>query len=123
FGVHILSGGTEISCNVQARSESERDVLLMDQLPHTKQILDFSAHALLGGGAQPSGWAGLKWLTAKQVAQLEPIEPVPADGIETLDDGDHALLAALSRDGRATYAELAAETGWSESTVKRRLHH
>ncbi|MGW0516432.1 Lrp/AsnC family transcriptional regulator [Crossiella sp. NPDC003009] len=93
FWVHLLSGGTEISCHVQARSDADRDTLLMDKLPRTARVLDLSAHALLG----PSG---------------------PA---VTLDDGDHALLAALARDGRTRHTELAAATGWSESTVKRRI--
>jgi DNA-binding Lrp family transcriptional regulator len=38
-----------------------------------------------------------------------------------LADGDEALLEVLSRDGRAGYAELAAATGWPESTVRRRM--
>jgi DNA-binding Lrp family transcriptional regulator len=38
-----------------------------------------------------------------------------------LDDGDQALLAALSLDGRTGHAELAGITGWSESTVRRRM--
>src|SRR5436309_13327739 len=54
FWVHVLSGGTEISCNIQARDESERDDLLMDKLPRTGRVLDISAHSLLGGGSQPS---------------------------------------------------------------------
>jgi DNA-binding Lrp family transcriptional regulator len=38
-----------------------------------------------------------------------------------LDDGDRRMLAVLGRDGRAELAELAAATGWSQSTVRRRL--
>ena len=120
FWVHILSGGTEISCNVQARSESERDALLLDKLPRTSRVLDISVHALLGGGIVPGQWAGLDFLTDEQVARLKP-EPQPGAGLPVLDDGDHALLQALAQDGRTPYAELAARTGWSDSTVKRRM--
>lgn len=123
FWVHVLSGGTEISCNVQARSDSERDVLLMDKLPRNSRVLDVSAHSLLGDGSGSGEWAGLEWLTEEQVARLRPALAAPDDGAVSLDDGDHALLAALSRDGRAPYAELSTDTGWSESTVKRRLDH
>jgi DNA-binding Lrp family transcriptional regulator len=38
-----------------------------------------------------------------------------------LDDGDQALLTALSHDARTGHAELAGVTGWSESTVRRRM--
>ncbi|MGO1051671.1 Lrp/AsnC family transcriptional regulator [Crossiella sp. CA198] len=93
FWVHLLAGGTEISCNVQARSDTARDALLMDKLPRTSRVLDVSAHALLGE-------------SGPEVA---------------LDEGDHALLAALARDGRTRHTELATATGWSESTVKRRI--
>jgi DNA-binding Lrp family transcriptional regulator len=36
-------------------------------------------------------------------------------------DLDAALLAALEVDGRTPYADLAAATGWSETTVRRRV--
>jgi DNA-binding Lrp family transcriptional regulator len=35
--------------------------------------------------------------------------------------GDRVLMAELSRDGRASYAELAQATHWHESTVRRRV--
>jgi DNA-binding Lrp family transcriptional regulator len=38
-----------------------------------------------------------------------------------LEDADRPLLGALARDGRLGYAELAEATGWSESTVRRRM--
>jgi len=78
---------------------------------------------LLGGGSGPGGWSGLESLTDAQAARLRPTPPTPLDTVVALDDGDHVLLAALSRDGRASYAELAAGTAWSESTAKRRVEH
>jgi len=38
-----------------------------------------------------------------------------------LDEGDRKLLAVLGQDGRADLADLAAATGWSQSTVRRRM--
>ncbi|MDT0461342.1 Lrp/AsnC family transcriptional regulator, partial [Streptomyces sp. DSM 41527] len=38
-----------------------------------------------------------------------------------LGDADRRLFTALARDGRAPLAELAAVTGWSPTTVRRRL--
>ncbi|WP_158892949.1 Lrp/AsnC family transcriptional regulator [Amycolatopsis anabasis] len=121
FWVHILSGGTEISCNAQARGEDERDALLLEKLPRTNRVLAMSAHSILRGFAGPDGWGGAVALSAKQAERLRPAPPDPGDEPIALAEDEHALLEPLSRDGRASYAELAASTGWSESTVKRRL--
>src|SRR5438067_938031 len=43
FFVHLLSGGTEISCNVQARTTEERDSLLLEKLPRTNRVLGMTA--------------------------------------------------------------------------------
>ncbi|MEV4234629.1 Lrp/AsnC family transcriptional regulator [Nocardia sp. NPDC049737] len=42
-------------------------------------------------------------------------------GTEGAGLGDAALLNALQQDGRATLAQLATATGWSQATVTRRL--
>ncbi|GAB4266904.1 MAG: Lrp/AsnC family transcriptional regulator [Pararhodobacter sp.] len=39
----------------------------------------------------------------------------------SLDDLDHALIAALRRDGRAAYGDLAAQLGVTRATVRARL--
>ncbi|GII94062.1 Lrp/AsnC family transcriptional regulator [Sinosporangium siamense] len=73
-----------------------------------------------------TGWAGLAVLSLAQVAELiseQEHGTGPRSGRLTLSPADEALLAELSRDGRAGYAELAAATGWSESTVKRRVEY
>ncbi|MEV0233765.1 AsnC family transcriptional regulator [Nonomuraea sp. NPDC050786] len=125
FWVHLLSGGTEISCTTIQRTAKERQSLLLGRLARTDRVLSVAAHRSIhmfaGGWA---GWMGMAGLSPEQEAALkagrgsarhgeeEPITPGP---------DDDALLEALSRDGRAGYAELAAATGWSESTVRRRL--
>ncbi|MBL1101166.1 Lrp/AsnC family transcriptional regulator [Streptomyces coffeae] len=133
--VHLLSGGTEISCSTQTRSGDESDALLLHKLPRTARITSVSAHLLLGHYALPSSWAGPDRLTAEQIALLTPTPDPSAIGDATgnaagatepeeppvLGEGDQALFAVLARDGRASYAELAAATGWSDSTVRRRL--
>lgn len=113
FWVHILSGGTEISCNLQAADTATRDALLMDKLPRSTRVLDVTAHQILGGAR--TEWGGLRHLTAAQAARLTPVqhreEPL------TLDADDHALLTALAADGRTPYTRL----GPSESAARRRL--
>ncbi|WP_242582255.1 Lrp/AsnC family transcriptional regulator [Streptomyces sp. MST-110588] len=57
-------------------------------------------------------------------ASAAPIGPpdliAPPDPVQ-LGDADRRLLDALAQDGRTPLAELAAVTGWSLSTVRRRL--
>ncbi|MEV4580440.1 Lrp/AsnC family transcriptional regulator [Nonomuraea jabiensis] len=59
-------------------------------------------------------------LTDEQISALRPA--YTDDGAARLVDTDRSLLAALAVDGRAPYPVLAAATGWSESTVARRVH-
>ncbi|WP_208266568.1 Lrp/AsnC family transcriptional regulator [Actinomadura nitritigenes] len=118
--VHLLSGGTEISCNTQTRSADERDALLLEKLPRTRRVIGVSAHLLLRSYALPGTWLGPAVLSEDQAARLRP--PAPDDAARPVEvgDADRALLAALAVDGRAGHAELARATGWSESTVRRR---
>ncbi|MFI9559671.1 Lrp/AsnC family transcriptional regulator [Nonomuraea endophytica] len=120
FYVHLLSGGTEISCFTQARLEAG-EASLLDRLPRTGKVLGLSAHSLLHGFVIPGGWAGLAVLDEERAAQLR-FAARPEDQV-TADAADHALLEALAADGRTDCAELATATGWSESTVRRRLDH
>ncbi|GAA3670419.1 Lrp/AsnC family transcriptional regulator [Nonomuraea antimicrobica] len=125
FWVHLLSGGTEISCGTMQRTAQERESLLLHKLARTNRVLSLSAHRtlhLFAGGRL--GWSGLAVLSSEQVAHLEAGRiPRAHDTGEpiTLGPGDQALLDLLSRDGRVGYAEMAAATGWSESTARRRM--
>jgi DNA-binding Lrp family transcriptional regulator len=119
--VYLLSGGTEVSCTVRTRSPQDQDALLLDKLPRTSRVVSVAAHLLLRGFALPDGWPGLAWLSPEQADRLRPPPVSTEDGPVELDDGDRALLRSLSLDGRAPYAELASTTGWSETTVKRRM--
>ncbi|ADI05282.1 transcriptional regulator, AsnC family protein [Streptomyces bingchenggensis BCW-1] len=66
--VHLLSGGTEISCSAQTCSSDESDALLLHRLPRTGRITAISAHLLLGHSALPDSWAGPARLTPEQTA-------------------------------------------------------
>ncbi|MFI9844256.1 Lrp/AsnC family transcriptional regulator [Nonomuraea sp. NPDC051941] len=125
FWVNLLSGGTEISCTTIQRTAKERQSLLLGRLAKTDRVLSVTAHRTLhrfvGGRV---GWAGLAALSPEQAAGIEEGRAFARHGEDeeiTLGPGDDALLEALSRDGRAPYADLAAATGWSESTVRRRV--
>ncbi|WP_327587225.1 Lrp/AsnC family transcriptional regulator [Nonomuraea sp. NBC_00507] len=127
FWVHLLSGGTEISCGALQRTASERESLLLNKLARTNRVLSVTAHRTLhmfvGGRI---GWTALAALTSGQVEHLAAgrVYTRRGDGEPVvLGPGDEALFEALSQDGRAGHADLAAVTGWSESTVRRRMEH
>ncbi|MEU7430293.1 Lrp/AsnC family transcriptional regulator [Streptomyces sioyaensis] len=117
--VYLLSGGTEISCSAQMPTTGDSEALLLHKLPRTSRITSVSAHLLLGNHVLPNNWAGPARLTPEQVALLTPS---PAENTDvSLGPADRPLFDLLSRDGRASHTELAGATGWSESTVRRRL--
>jgi len=122
--VSLLSGGTEVSCAMKPRSPQQRESLLLQKLARTSRVIGWSAHSTLhlfvGGRI---GWPGLTTaLTEEQVTHLSPPPPVPSDAQAVeLGERDEILLGELAKDGRIGYPDLAAATGWSESTVKRRI--
>ncbi|MFF6994823.1 Lrp/AsnC family transcriptional regulator [Streptomyces sp. NPDC008313] len=120
--IGLASGGTEVICMSRPRSPGDHDELLLGKLPRTPSVVEIRAHQLLHrffGG--PKGWIdGFRALSAQQAAALAPELPAPT-GPARIDPEDEPLVAALERDGRATYPELQRATGRSESAVKRRL--
>jgi DNA-binding Lrp family transcriptional regulator len=123
--VTIISGGTEVLCVTQTRTRLERNDLLLDKLTRTSRVVSVQAHAVLHTFLRrPTQWSGLLTaLTPDQEDVLRPaVEQPPATEVPFgSQPGDEALLGVLARDGRAGYGEAAAATGWSQSTVKRRL--
>ncbi|MFI9361513.1 Lrp/AsnC family transcriptional regulator [Kitasatospora sp. NPDC053057] len=131
--VSLSSGGTEITCTVRAESEADSEALLLARLPRTPRVEGVSAHSVLHTfyGGPDSLIAKLGPLDAAAVEALRP-PPLPQrplpdrllpdrPGPVRLDDGDRRLLAALAADGRAGFEQLAELTGWSPTTVRRRM--
>lgn len=116
YWVALLSGGTEISAGLRAWTPHDRDDLILQRLPRTAPVESVTAHSVLHTFASfPDG--------PLSPAQLAALRPAPPDaGPATLREADRPLAEALAADGRAPYPVLAAATGWSESTVARRLH-
>ncbi|WP_370940486.1 Lrp/AsnC family transcriptional regulator [Amycolatopsis sp. cg13] len=121
--VSLTSGGTEITCTVRIENEADSEALLLAKLPRTPRVEGVTAHSVLHAfyGGPDNLVAKLGALDEATVARLRP-PPLPRrPGPATLDDGDRTLLAALAADGRAGFEQLAAETGWSPTTVRRRM--
>jgi DNA-binding Lrp family transcriptional regulator len=128
FWVTIISGGTEVLCVTQTRSRHERNELLLDKLTRTSRIVGVPAHCILHTYlGRPTPWSGvLTALSRDQASALQTAAdqpPQPPGAAFGAQPGDEKLLKVLARDGRASYGELAAATGWSQSTVKRRLDY
>jgi DNA-binding Lrp family transcriptional regulator len=117
--IQLLSGNTEVLCTLRGDAREDREALLA-KLPRGERIVDVTAHSLLHmftGGPDALGF--LQVLPALRVEPLR--QPAGADRHVELGELDFALFDALGVDGRASHAELAATTGWSESTVRRRM--
>ncbi|WP_256788936.1 Lrp/AsnC family transcriptional regulator [Frankia sp. AvcI1] len=127
--VSLISGGTEISCIVQGAAPGQDDTLLLQQLPRTPRVVQVTAHALLhiffGRDLSPLTRTGP--LGPTETAALIPPDAPARRPSETAEDpvrlsrDDQRLLDALAVDGRTSAAELATATGWSQTTVRRRL--
>ncbi|MER6732260.1 Lrp/AsnC family transcriptional regulator [Streptomyces puniciscabiei] len=120
--VKLTSGGTEITAVIHAPAEdASPGPLLLHDVPRTGGITAVSAHCLLHtylGG--PANWRrSAQALDERQQAALRYRES--AEGVRQPGPDDAELLAALERDGRAGQGELARATGWSPTTVARRL--
>ncbi|MFD6420848.1 Lrp/AsnC family transcriptional regulator [Streptomyces sp. NPDC060198] len=129
--VRLASGGTEIVAVIRTTPAGpDAHALLLRDVPRTAGITAVSAHYLLHtylGG--PSAWRGrVDALDSEQQTRLRA-EGVSGAGTgaatgapaHLLTDADRLLLEALRDDARASYADLAAATGSTASTVTRRL--
>jgi DNA-binding Lrp family transcriptional regulator len=120
--VQILSGDTEVLCALRGDGREDQATLLA-KLPRSDRIVAVTAHSLLHmftGG--PQGTQALHILPESAVAPLRWTRRHDARGGHVdLGDLDFSLFAALGEDGRTPYAELASATGWSESSVRRRV--
>ncbi|MEV0198827.1 AsnC family transcriptional regulator [Nonomuraea sp. NPDC050691] len=125
--VSLISGGTEITCITRTSggaAGAKDGELLLQKLPRTPRITAVTAHCLLRAVAGTSGWPGrTAALTPRQIDDLRPAStPSPHTGHDLKHtDADNALFTELAKDGRTGYPDLARATGWSETTVRRRL--
>nr|CEL15652.1 Transcriptional regulator, AsnC family [Kibdelosporangium sp. MJ126-NF4] len=121
--VSLASGGTEIICTVRTENEADSEALLLAKLPRTPRVEGVTAHSVLHVfyGGSDSLVAKLGSLDEKAIERLRPPPVTHRPGPVRLDDGDRKLLATLAFDGRTELEQLASVTGWSPTTVRRRM--
>ncbi|MFI7665466.1 Lrp/AsnC family transcriptional regulator [Nocardia sp. NPDC049526] len=124
--VTLSATGSEVTCVSRPRSIERRDKLLMQTLPQASQVIGLTAHEVIHRFPLDEEWPDFRHLfTAAQLRDLGPRPSWRADaGPEApveLSAQDEAMLALLGRDGRASYARIAAEIGWTATKVARRM--
>ncbi|MDY7083498.1 MAG: AsnC family transcriptional regulator [Actinomycetota bacterium] len=120
--VGIGAGGAEITCQALV---DEREAGLLHHLPRASNVLAFSAHQVLHrfAGRGEADWVatGNELDEAQRAALLEGVPAVTDDRSVRVEGSDAGLLDALTQDGRASWAALAAATGWTQRQVAQRV--
>ncbi|WP_405165748.1 Lrp/AsnC family transcriptional regulator [Nocardia sp. NBC_01499] len=124
--VTLLSTGSEVTCVSRPRSLERRDALLLHTLPRASQVREVIAHEVMHRFEADEEWPRFNHLfTDQQLRELGPprsqLAAAGPDALPDLTPEDEAMLALLGRDGRAPYAQIAAETGWTAPRVARRM--
>jgi DNA-binding Lrp family transcriptional regulator len=128
--VTITAGGTEVVCSTRPRSPDQRDALLLERLPRASPVTRLTAHAILHryAGSGHNEWSAFDDpLDGEQIEEItasrapRPAGVITNQGSAAITADDEPLASALHEDGRASYAQLAAATGWSSTQVTRRL--
>ncbi|GGL19880.1 Lrp/AsnC family transcriptional regulator [Mangrovihabitans endophyticus] len=123
--VAITAGGAELTCRVAVRDTGDGGEGLLHQLPRASHVLSLSAHQVLHRfvGRGEADWVAVgDELSAAQRAELAAASPqADPDRSVRVEPSDAPLLEALARDGRASFAALAAATGWSQRQVAGRV--
>jgi DNA-binding Lrp family transcriptional regulator len=128
--VQLLSGDTEVLCSLRGVGTDGTDGTdgtesLLTRLPRSGRIVAVTAYSRLHmftGGPDALGF-----MDVLPAARVEPLRvpvrarPEPTGADEAASGLDAALFAALALDGRTPYADLAAATAYSETTVRRRM--
>jgi DNA-binding Lrp family transcriptional regulator len=128
--ISIGAGGAEITC--QAEVAADHDGLL-HHLPRASNVLTFSAHQMMHRfvGRGEVDWiapehdldeAARASLTDGAPVPIQAVPPPHPVGDARLTPADLPLLDALGHDGRASWAALAAATGWTQRQAAARVN-
>ena len=120
--VSIGAGGAELTCQALV---DEGQAGLLHHLPRASSVLTFTAHQLLHRfvGRGETDWIapGHELDEGQRAALLEGVAAVTGDHDVQVEHSDAILLDALAQDGRASWAALAAATGWTQRQVAQRV--
>ncbi|MFI6866918.1 Lrp/AsnC family transcriptional regulator [Nocardia sp. NPDC050406] len=124
--VSLLSTGSEVMCISRPRTVERRDALLLRVIPRARQVTGLVAHEVMHRFELDEEWP--RWSRLFDEEQLRELgtrrswqDMAGPDTPPELSPADETMLAILARDGRAPYAQIAAETGWTPTRVARRM--
>lgn len=121
--ISIGAGGAEVVCQAEVAGPQPG---LLHQLPRASSVLTFRAHQLLHRfpGRGDTDWVapGHELTAADRALLTEGTATAAADKGAALEPADQPLLDALGRDGRASWASLAAATGWTQRQAAQRVN-
>lgn len=118
--VEHTSGARDLLLTVSVESLAALSDLLLRAIEKLPGIRSTRTHLVIRPYAMGGDWQ-LRALDSDQRAHLDGRGPRTTGTLRPLDDADRALIACLSRDGRASLTDLAAELGCSVSTARRRV--
>lgn len=118
--VEHTSGARDLLLTVSVRDLAALSDLLLNAIEKLPGIRSTRTHLVIRPYAMGGDWQ-LRALDADQRAHLDGRGPRTTGTLRPLDPTDRALLGCLSRDGRASLTDIAAELGCSVSTARRRL--
>ncbi|GLW73430.1 AsnC family transcriptional regulator [Kitasatospora phosalacinea] len=119
--LHQLTGRWPLLAVVAARSPEDLAAVLATAVEHAPGLARHRADLRTAGHGEPTRWR----LRALGPAQRQALQPPAGPAADPAPPRPHPLdeplYALLREDGRTPLAELAARTGASEPTVRRRL--
>jgi DNA-binding Lrp family transcriptional regulator len=120
--VSMLAGSQDVMCELIAPDHRYLRNVLLGELTDEGAVRSSTTAVVLKQFKISDQWSDTLLHATRESAPPTPAAPAPApDKPFRLDDLDSQLLAALSSDGRRSYADLSADLGISETTVARRL--
>lgn len=118
--VDVLGGGDEICVMFHLRGPTERNNLLLHDLPATSAVQSWTSHIMLKVFPADINWSAGLLTTAERAALRHRVVNIP-DSPAPVSFGD-PMIGAVVDDGRASYADLADRTGTTALTARRRLN-
>ncbi|MGC7096195.1 Lrp/AsnC family transcriptional regulator [Amycolatopsis lurida] len=123
--VTVVSGSVDVAAEIQVRDHRDVARVLVEELPRPDDIAETESMVVVRKFAAFEEWdTGL--LGTDAATQLRDPAPFTTDHrtwheTEQLTEQEFEIARVLAADGRATYAQIAAAIGASESTAARRV--
>ncbi|MEU6643380.1 Lrp/AsnC family transcriptional regulator [Saccharomonospora sp. NPDC046836] len=122
--VTVVSGSADVAAEIVVQQHQDVAAVLVEDLPRPDDIVETESMVVVRKFMAFEEWdTGL--LGPDAAAQLRHPAPVTDHRswheTEQLTEQEFAIARVLAEDGRATYAQIAAAVGASESTAARRV--